>query len=61
LQLLTPKQVCAQLAVSRKTLQRLTNDREIGFIKVGGQVRFRDTALAVFLTKNEELARPPKK
>jgi len=52
-QLLTPKQVCERLAVSRRTLQRLTDERLISFVRVGGQVRFRESVVELYVTKEE--------
>ncbi len=59
--LLTPDDVCSRLQISRKTLQRLTGGRQIGFIRVGNQVRFRETALDLYLTRRELIPKAPQR
>ena len=49
--LLTPAQVCAFLQVSPKTLQRLRMRRSLSYVRVRGQVRFRQSALENYLNK----------
>jgi excisionase family DNA binding protein len=56
--LLTPAQVCEQLQISRKTLQRLCATRALGFVRVGGSVRFRESAITYYVGKAERLPVP---
>ena len=49
--LLTPAQVCAFLQVSPKTLQRLRLRRCLSYVRVQGQIRFRQSALENYLDK----------
>jgi len=58
--LLTPDQLCDRLQISRKTLQRLCASRAIGFVRVGTQLRFRETAVAFYVAKAERLPMPQK-
>jgi excisionase family DNA binding protein len=59
--LFTPHEVCAQLQISRKTLQRLCDSRAIGFLRVGIQLRFRESAVAFYISKAERLPVPQRK
>jgi excisionase family DNA binding protein len=56
--LLTPAQVCERLQISRKTLERLCLSRALGFVRVGGRYRFRESALAFYLGRSERLPLP---
>lgn len=47
--LLTPEQVCERLAVCRKTLQRICNAKQIAFVRVGGSIRFRPSAVEYYI------------
>lgn len=49
--LLTIKDVCERLSVSRATINRLMDDKAITFIKVGKCVRFREEYLESWLEK----------
>lgn len=49
--LLTSAQVCAFLQISPKTLQRLRLRRSLSYIRVQGQIRFRQSVLENYLDK----------
>jgi excisionase family DNA binding protein len=49
--LMTPKEVCARLSISRTTLWRLAKAREISSIKIGRQVRFERSSVEAFIKK----------
>lgn len=57
-QLLTPAQVCAKLAISRKTLQRMCQNSHLSFLRVNGSYRFRETAIELYITRQERIAKP---
>jgi excisionase family DNA binding protein len=49
--LLTPVEVCSFLKISAKTLQRLRMGRSLSYVRVQGQIRFRQSALERYLDK----------
>jgi excisionase family DNA binding protein len=49
--LLTPAQVCSFLQVSPKTLQRLRLRKSLSYVRVQGQIRFRQSSLERYLDK----------
>jgi excisionase family DNA binding protein len=51
--LLTPKQVSERLAISQATLARLYKSGQLAFVRVGRQVRFREAAVKVFISRQE--------
>jgi len=53
----TPQEVCDVLHISRKTLQRMTDARKISFFRVGGGLRFRESALLLFINSHEKKAK----
>lgn len=50
--LLTPKELCARLKVSRVTGWKLTSERGLKCIHIGRSVRIRESDLAAWLEKN---------
>jgi excisionase family DNA binding protein len=56
--LLTPTEVCQQLSISRKTLQRLTDASAIRFERIGHQLRFTPEGLAEYRQRNTRRTRP---
>jgi excisionase family DNA binding protein len=55
---LTAKQVCELLGINRKTLHLWCQSRKIPYFQAGRTIRFRESALASFLTRNENIAKP---
>ena len=55
--LLTPREVCALLNISYRTLRRLCAGGEISYVYVRGQLRFRPAAVELYIAKNTVLAR----
>jgi excisionase family DNA binding protein len=55
LRLLTSKQVCAFLQVSRMTLHRLVSAGSLPVIRIGRSVRFRAAAIEAYLRKTESV------
>lgn len=51
--LLTPQEVAALLAVSRRTVQRLAESGELPHIRVGSQLRFSAASLADWQARRE--------
>jgi len=49
LRLLTPHETAELLQVSKRTLQRMINRKDLPAFKVGGQWRIHETALAKWL------------
>jgi excisionase family DNA binding protein len=49
--LLTSEQVCEFLQISPKTLQRLRLRRSLSYIRVQGQIRFRQSVLENYIDK----------
>ncbi len=50
---LTSKEVADLLRVSKKTLQRYCAKRALNYIRIGGVLRFRRTAIDLFIARNE--------
>lgn len=57
--LLTPQAVAVRLAVSKATVYQIKD--QIGFIRIGGQIRFREENLERYLTEREKGGRTPEK
>lgn len=49
--LLTPKQLCERLQVSRVTGWKLTSERNLKYIRIGRSVRIRESDLQAWLEK----------
>lgn len=56
-QLYTEKDVAAMLAVSVRTVRRLKNTGELGYVKVGGSTRYSEKEIARYLRSRERRAR----
>jgi excisionase family DNA binding protein len=52
-QLLTVKETCDTLRVSRTTLHRLTKRGVISAIRIGRSLRYRESAVEKYLRSNE--------
>jgi excisionase family DNA binding protein len=52
--LYTKKTLCAYLAISPSTLDRLVNAGKLAACRVGGQIRFRPEDVEEFLAAREE-------
>jgi len=51
--LLTPIEVASRLGVSKYTVARLYKAGKLSFVRVGRQVRFRQTAVDVYIAKQQ--------
>lgn len=52
------EQLAQYLGVTRRFVYRITNERRIDHLKVGGSLRFTPEAVAEFLERSTILARP---
>jgi excisionase family DNA binding protein len=54
----TADEACAHLRISRRTLQKLTQQRRIGFIRTDGKLQFEESALAAYVAKFRNVPAP---
>ncbi|MGH7746551.1 MAG: helix-turn-helix domain-containing protein [Candidatus Dormibacteria bacterium] len=55
---MSAQEFCAELLISRKTFKRLCDEHRINFVRVRGRIKFRRSAVAQFIARNEFIARP---
>lgn len=57
--MLTPNDVAQRLSISVATVYKIKDD--IGYIRIGGQIRFREETLERYLTEREKGGRTPER